>query len=247
VENVAGIAARMLPAVEPVYDLARALLVPPLASGLRWTIEGSQRVPVRGPAIVASNHVSYLDPLVIGFVLHRRHRRARFLAKAELFDRRLLGPLLRAAGQIPVARGTREAAASLDAAVLALRRGECVAVFPEGTIPIDSGSSVAKTGTARLAAESGVAVLPMGLWGAQRLLAKGRRPRWRWGIAETVVVGDPVRIRPDEPIDTATARVMAAIAACVRRARELYPQRPAPGEDPWWTAGPVAQPEPLRT
>jgi len=86
----------------------------------------------------------------------------------------------------------------------------------------------------------------MGLWGVQRILAKGRRPRWRWGIAETVVVGDPVRIRSDEPIDAATARVTTAIAACVCRARELYPQRPAPGEDPWWTTGPVAQTKTVR-
>jgi 1-acyl-sn-glycerol-3-phosphate acyltransferase len=231
--------------VEPVYDLARALLVPPLATGLRWTVEGLHRVPVRGPAIVASNHVSYLDPLVIGYVLHRRHRRARFLAKVELFDRPLLGPLLRAAGQIPVARGTRDAAASLDAAVGALRRSECVAVFPEGTIPTQGAPAVAKTGTARLAADSGVAVTPVGVWGAQRILAKGRRPRWRWGIAEVVVVGDPVRVPPGEPVDDATERVMDAIARCVDRARELYPQRPAPGEDAWWTAARGASNDPV--
>jgi 1-acyl-sn-glycerol-3-phosphate acyltransferase len=220
--------------MEPVYGLARGVFFPPLHHGLRWTIEGAHRIPVRGPVIIASNHVSYLDPLVLAYLADRRHRRVRFLAKAELFDKRGFGPLLRQIHQIPVQRESSAAAGSLEFAVEALRRGECVAVFPEGTISLDLEPMVGKSGTARLAAATGVPVTPVGLWGTHRILFKGRKPAWRWGVAETVVVGAPVRIKPAADVREATDRVMDAIAACVRRAREIYPQRPAPGEDDWW-------------
>jgi 1-acyl-sn-glycerol-3-phosphate acyltransferase len=237
----------MLPAVEPVYGALRNLLVVPLHVAMRWTIEGAHRIPVRGPVILASNHVSYLDPFVLGYLADLRHRRLRFLAKRELFDKRSTGLVLRGAHQIPVARDTAAAAGSLDAAVEALRAGECVCVFPEGTISLDLEPMEGKTGTARLAAASGVPVTPVGLWGAQRILFKGRKPRWRWGIAEAVVVGDPIRVRPDEDMGLATDRIMAAIAACVARARELYPQRPRRGEDAWWVRGPKTAVARVRT
>jgi 1-acyl-sn-glycerol-3-phosphate acyltransferase len=228
----------MLPAVEPVYLVARNALLLPLQLGIRWTIEGSQRVPTYGPAILASNHISYLDPLVLAYLADQRHRKARFLAKAELFDKRGLGWGLRQLKQIPVARNTTTAADSLDAAVEALRAGECVCVFPEGTISLDLEPMSGKTGTARLAAAGGVPVTPVGLWGAQRIMFKGRKPRWRRGIAESVVVGPPVRVSPEEDVYDATDRIMQAIADCVARARELYPQRPRSGEGDWWVREP---------
>jgi 1-acyl-sn-glycerol-3-phosphate acyltransferase len=228
----------MLPAVEPVYGVARSVVRPVMRHALRWTIEGAHRIPVRGPVILASNHVSYLDPFVLAYLADRRHRKVRFLAKAELFDKPLLAFGLRRLGQIPVQRNTSAAAASLDAAVAALRAGECVCVFPEGTISLDLEPMAGKTGTARLAAASGVAVTPVGLWGAQRILFKGRKPAWRTGVAESVVVGDPVRIGAAEDVYAATDRVMAAIAATVARARAVYPQRPGAGDDGWWVRAP---------
>jgi 1-acyl-sn-glycerol-3-phosphate acyltransferase len=231
--------------VEPVYASARAVLVPPFHHGLRWTIEGAHRIPVRGPVLLASNHVSYLDPLVLAYLADRRQRKVRFLAKRELFDKAGLGWVLRQAHQIPVARNTADAVESLDAAVEALTSGEFVCVFPEGTISLDLEPMPGKTGTARLAAASGVPVTPVGVWGAHRILFKGRKPRWRWGVAETVVVGDPVPIGADEDVYDATDRVMVAIAACVGRARELYPQHPGADEGDWWVRLPetaVARP-----
>lgn len=228
----------ILPAVDVAYDVAKLVLRVPFTYGLRWTVEGAHTIPVHGPVILASNHVSYLDPLVLGFLADRRHRRVRFLAKAELFDKQPLATLLRQGGQIPVLRGSTSAAGSLDAAVDGLRRGECLAVFPEGTISLDLEPMVGKSGTARLAAITGVPVWPVGLWGAQRILFKGRKPNWRWGIAEVVVVGDPIHVGGDDNVHEATDRVMSAIAGCVRRARELYPQSPAPGEDDWWMRRP---------
>jgi 1-acyl-sn-glycerol-3-phosphate acyltransferase len=224
--------------VEYVYPAARSLLKGPLAMGVRWTIEGTQLLPPHGPLLIATNHTSYLDPFAVAYVVDRRYRRARFLAKAELFDKPGLGAFLRAAGQIPVVRNSSSAAGSLEAAVDVLARGECVVVFPEGTISLDLDPAPARTGIARLAAQTGVPVTPIGLWGLHRILFKGRKPAWKWGVAESVVVGEPVRVRSDEDVYDATDRVMTAIAACVARARAIYPQRPAPGEDDWWVRPP---------
>jgi 1-acyl-sn-glycerol-3-phosphate acyltransferase len=201
-------------------------------------VDDGGRAPHSAPVILASNHTSYLDPLVLAYLADRRHRRVRFLTKAELFDKKPLGFLLRRIHQIPVVRNSPTAAGSLELAVEALARGECVVIFPEGTISLDLEPMAGKTGTARLAAQSGVPVTPVGLWGAHRILFKGRKPRWQRGVAETVVVGSPVRIHPDEDVVAATDRVMSAIATCVARSREIYPQRPGAGEDPWWQRGP---------
>jgi 1-acyl-sn-glycerol-3-phosphate acyltransferase len=220
--------------VEPLYDVARAALLGPMRLGVRWTIEGAHRIPLQGPAIVASNHVSYLDPLALAYLADARHRRVRFLAKAELFDKVGLGWALHQIHQIPVQRNTADAAGALGPAVDALRAGECVTVFPEGTISLDLEPMAGKTGTARLAAESGVPVVPVGMWGLHRILFKGRRPHWRWGVAEVIVAGEPVHVAPGDDVHDATDRIMAGVAACVARARAIYPQRPVPGEDDWW-------------
>jgi 1-acyl-sn-glycerol-3-phosphate acyltransferase len=224
----------MLPAVEPLYSLAKGAFYPGLRWGLRWTMEGTDRIPSEGAAILASNHVSYLDPLALAWVADRRGRRVRYLAKAELFDKFALGSALRSIHQIPVQRGLRSAADSLVDAVAALHAGECVTVFPEGTISLDLEPMAGKSGTARLARASGVPVTPVGLWGVQRILFKGQKAHWRWGIAQTAVLGEPVAVGPDDDVKDATDRIMEAICTCVSRAREIYPQRPAPGDEWWW-------------
>lgn len=222
------------------YDFVRDVVFVPVRYGLQWSFEGAHRIPPRGPMILASNHISYLDPFTLAFVADRRHRRVRYLAKAELFAKPGLGALLRGMGQIPVARASAAAADSLDSATDALGRGECVAVFPEGTISPDLEPMTGHSGTARLAAATGVPVFPVGLWGTHRILAKGRTPRWRTGVAQVAVVGAPIRIGADEAVESGTRRVMAAIAAAVARAREIYPQAPSGGEDPWWVREPAS-------
>jgi 1-acyl-sn-glycerol-3-phosphate acyltransferase len=228
----------MLPAVDALYTLAKGAFFPPLHFGLRWTIEGVDEIPTTGPVILASNHISYLDPLTLAYVANRRGRRVRFLAKEELFRKQPLAGMLHAAHQIPVKRGHADAAHALDAAVAALARGECVAVFPEGTISGDLEPMAGKSGTARLAKQAAIAVTPVGLWGTHRIMFKGRKPSWQWGVAQTAVVGKPVTVAPDEHVKDGTHRIMAAIVECVARAREVYPQRPDPGDDAWWWRDP---------
>jgi 1-acyl-sn-glycerol-3-phosphate acyltransferase len=227
----------MLPAVEPLYSLAKGAFYPGLRWGLKWTIEGMDRIPREGAAILASNHISYLDPLTLAWLADRRGRRVRYLAKAELFDKFALGAALRSVHQIPVRRGSSDAADSLLAAVDALRAGECITVFPEGTISLDLEPMAGKSGTARLAQASGVPVTPIGLWGTHRILFKGRKPNWRWGIAQTAVIGEPVSVGATDDVKEATDRIMRGICSCVARAREIYPQEPAAGDE-WWSRAP---------
>ena len=222
----------MLPAVELVYPVARTALLPPLQLGMRWTIEGAHLIPARGPVILASNHTSYLDPLVLAYLADRRHRRVRFLAKAELFEKRGLGPLLRDVQPDPGAarhrgRGRRRSTRP----IAALGRGECVAVFPEGTISLDLEPMAGKSGTARLAAATrraghagrDVGRAPDPVQGAEAALADGRRrDRGRRSAG--------ARSRPDERrARTPPTASWRRSAACVARAREIYPQRPTAG------------------
>jgi 1-acyl-sn-glycerol-3-phosphate acyltransferase len=220
--------------VDVIYPAAKAVFWPWLRFGLQWTIEGAAHVPEHGPVILASNHVSYLDPLTLAWVADRKGRRVRFLAKAELFEKPALGWLLQSAHQIPVMRGSADAAGALGAAVDALHRGECVAVFPEGTISLDLEPMRGKSGTARLAQQADAPIVPVGLWGTHRIMMKGRKPSWKWGVAQVAVVGEPIRVGTDEHVKAATDRVMDAISRCVARARTIYPQRPGPGDDAWW-------------
>ena len=208
----------MLPSVDPVYSVAKGAFSPWLRWGLHWTMEGADKIPTTGPVVLASNHVSYLDPLTLAWVADRRHRRVRFLAKAELFDKPVLGTLLHAAHQIPVRRGRVDAADALEGGRRRAPAGECIGVFPEGTISEDLEPMAGKSGTARLAHSAGVAITPVGLWGTHRILTKGRRPHWQWGIPQTAVIGDPIVPAPGEHVKETTDRMMAAIVDCVARA-----------------------------
>jgi 1-acyl-sn-glycerol-3-phosphate acyltransferase len=226
--------------VEPLYGLAEVLLRRPMRHAFRWRIEGTEHIPATGPALLASNHISYLDPLCLCYVTDQVGRRVRFLAKAELFEHRLAARALRSLGQIPVERGTADASGALDAASAALAGGELVAVFPEGTISRDLDPMAGRTGAARLARATGVPVVPVGLWGGHRLITAGRRPSWRLGVAITAVLGEPFVIGPTDNPRLATDRIMEAICAQVVRARSIYPQAPKPGRPDWWVRPPEA-------
>ena len=119
---------------EPVYALARALVLPLLGLWFRWHIEGLENIPRRGPALLAFNHIAYLDPLAIAYVVDKAGRRPRFLAKSELFQDKRIAWALRACGQIEVKRGTRSASGALGSALSALGEGEVIVIFPEGTV-----------------------------------------------------------------------------------------------------------------
>ena len=139
--------------------------------------------PRQGAVLLACNHISLLDPLIVLWLGECTRRKVRFLAMAELWKTPVLRFFLEHTHQIPVDRASAGALGSLESAATALRAGECVAVFPEGEISTDLELMPGKTGVARLAASTGVPVTPMGVWGSQRVHAKGRKPKVPWGIA----------------------------------------------------------------
>lgn len=182
---------------------------------------GAEHLRQPGGFIVAANHVTNLDPLTFSHFLYDNGIAPRLLAKSSLFGVPVLGRTLRATGQIPVHRGTATAVQSLQSAIDALAQGECVAVFPEGTLTRepDLWPMQGKTGVARLALTTRVPVVPVAQWGAHLVLgrySKVLRPFPRKPV--TVVAGPPVDLSDlyDRPQDAAvlreaTERIMAAI------------------------------------
>jgi len=159
-----------------------------------------ERIPSSGPAIVVMNHVSVVDPVLMATFLWDTGRVPRFMIKSDLFSKPFVGWVFRTAEQIPVARGSGEARAAVEAAHQALAGGELIAIYPEGTTTRDpSGWPMqARTGIARMALDNpGVPVIPVGHWGLRvRAAGKGadapRRTR-RWGrVRVTASVGEPV-------------------------------------------------------
>ena len=144
----------------------------------RW-IDG-EKVPAEGGCILVANHVSHLDPLTFAHFVYDYGRLPRFLAKSEVFDVPVVGTIIRSAGQIPVYRLTSDASQAFRAAVAAVDEGECVAVYPEGTISRDPGlwPMTGKTGAARIALSTGAPVVPIAQWGANESLRVDKTPSY---------------------------------------------------------------------
>ena len=202
---------------------------------MNWDIRttGLEHIPIRGPAIIAANHVGYLDFAFLGMGAHRRGRLVRFMAMKEAFGHWLGGPLLRGMRHIPVDRD-RDAKAALLPAMRALGAGEIVGIHPEGGMSRSFVPAPGKTGAARLAADSGVPLVPAAVWGSQRILAVGKKPKWPRDVVITVSFGRPVEAGPDSDPQEVTSALMAEISDQVDRASRAYPQRPRGQSDRWW-------------
>lgn len=156
-----------------------ATLRPLLARVTRQEWSGGEHLPQSGGFIVAGNHISEIDPLIVAHYLVNHGWAPRFLAKSSLFDVRGLGAALRNLGQVPVYRGTRQASDALRGAAAAVADGDCIVIMPEGTLTRDPGlwPMRAKNGVGRLALMTGAPVIPVAQWGVQNLLAPyARRP-----------------------------------------------------------------------
>jgi len=224
--------------MEPAYGLARALVIPTIRPMFRIRMRGHDTVPRKGPVLLAGNHISVLDPLFMLWLGEKTHRHVRFLAMAELWKVRGLRFFLVHTHQIPVPRESAAAAGSLVHATEALAAGRMVAVYPEGGVSQDFEPQPGKTGIARLAAESGVPVRPVGVWGSHRLWPKGRKRRLRPFMPITVAIGDPIAVTADEDPFDATDRIMTGVAAAVAEARRAYKWRPRRKDDGWWVRAP---------
>jgi putative phosphoserine phosphatase / 1-acylglycerol-3-phosphate O-acyltransferase len=203
--------------VEP-QQIAMAFGRPEFVPYARFDIEGWEHIPAEGAAIIAGNHRSYFDSLAIGLTLAKRGRPVRFLGKKEVFDAPLIGPALRAMGGIRVDRGTGSDEPLKEAAA-ALAAGQLVAMMPQGTIPRGPAffdpELKGRWGAARLAAMSGAPVIPVGLWGTEKVWPRSSKVPYVWNVLNPptirIRVGPPVGGLKGRSPDADTKRIMTAI------------------------------------
>jgi len=236
------------------FNIAVPILKPTLLATTKHTWIDGEKIPATGGCILVLNHVSHIDPLTAAHIVYDHGRKPRYLAKSGLFKNKALGYFLRGAGQIPVERLSKNAKGAFDAAVAAVESGECVVVYPEGTLTRDPGlwPMQGKTGAARIALETGCPVVPIGQWGAHDLLYPyAKKPHLFPRTQITMKVGDPVpledlRAEPisNEVINEATRRIMDALTGLVAELRHEEP--PAERFDPR-TAGVRATGDPRKS
>ncbi|MEZ5168068.1 MAG: HAD-IB family hydrolase [Acidimicrobiales bacterium] len=199
-----------------IQDWTRPFMREELQPLARMDFSGIEHIPASGPAILVFNHRSYFDPAVMGLVAAKANRSVRSLGKKEVFDVPVVGRLLKGIGGVRVDRGTGSDE-PLDAAAEALRGGEVLMLAPEGTIPRGPAffdpELKGRWGAARLAAMTGAPVIPVGLWGTEKVWPRSARmPKMPVGARPlvTVSVGPPVDLTLDDP-DVDTKRIMAAL------------------------------------
>ncbi|MET9630869.1 lysophospholipid acyltransferase family protein [Lentzea sp. NPDC006480] len=193
---------------------------------MRITVEGAHHVPRTGGAVLASNHVSYLDFIFAGYGARPSGRLTRFMAKHEIFANKIAGPLMRGMHHIPVDRSAGQA--SFQQALSALRTGEVVGIFPEATISRSFTVKDIKSGANRLAHEAGVPIIPVALWGTQRLWTKGRpKDLTQRHIPITILIGEPFEASPGDSGDGLLRKRMQDL---LDTAQANYPTEPGA----WW-------------
>lgn len=174
---------------------AVAVVKPPLQALTRRYWRGMEHIPAGGGVIIVANHISHADPLVVAHYLYDAGRWPQFLGKQSVFDAPVVGWLLRRVRQIPVRRGTVDAALALDAAVAAVKAGDAVVIYPEGTTTKrpDLWPMRGKTGAARLWLATGAPLVPVVSWGPQRIFdPRTSKLRLRLRTPVTVVAGEPI-------------------------------------------------------
>jgi 1-acyl-sn-glycerol-3-phosphate acyltransferase len=213
----------------PVIAFARLLF---RAQGLRIRVEGADNVPRVGGAVMAINHIGYLDFTFAGYAALPAGRLVRFMAKQEVFSHPVSGPLMRGMHHIPVDR--EAGAASYRAALQALRAGEIVGVFPEATISRSFELKDFKSGAVRMAAGARVPLLPTVIWGSQRVWTKDRpRHLVRPAVPISVYVGEPVSTSRNTA-DEITQVLHQRMETLLHQAQQEYGDRPRDNSDRWW-------------
>jgi len=193
-------------------------------------MSGTEHIPTSGGALVAVNHVSYVDYMMGGYPGAQRGRYTRFMAKKEIFDVPVGGPFMRSFGHLEVDR--EAGAASMRTAVDALRKGELVGIFPEATISQSFLIKDLKSGAVRIAADADVPLIPIVVWGTQRILAKGRKLDLSRHHRIDIEVGEPMHPTGEDPAaETAElkTRMEQMLERCILAAPES--ERPAGA---WW-------------
>jgi 1-acyl-sn-glycerol-3-phosphate acyltransferase len=192
--------------------------------GLRFDFRGVENLPDKdhGGAILAINHVSYLDFALAGTAALPMKRYVRFMAKKELFDNKIAGPLLRGMHHISVDRAN--GSGSFVAALRALRDGEIIGIFPEGTISVSFEVKELKTGVIRLAQGAGVPVIPTVIWGSQRIWTKKvKRNLKRNNFPISVTFGEPLTFKKGDDIEAGEAQLRSIMLEMLHKIQSDYP------------------------
>ena len=198
--------------------------------GQRFVMTGTEHVPRSGGVLLACNHIGYADFVYGGLAANPAGRLVRFMAKREIFDHPVGGPVMRSMHHIQVDRG--DGLASFHSAVEYLRAGEAVGIFPEATISRALVLKEFKTGAVRIAAEAGVPVLPVILWGTQRILTKDHPRDLSRGKTIAISVGAPLRPTGADPV-AETAELKAVMADLLDETIRAYPADEQPPGS-WW-------------
>ncbi len=179
--------------------------------GQRFVMTGTEHVPRKGGVLLAVNHIGYVDFIYGGLAANPAGRKVRFMAKREIFDNAVGGPVMRSMHHIQVDRG--DGVASYEQAVGYLRDGEAVGIFPEATISRAMVLKEFKTGAVRIAAAAGVPVVPVVLWGTQRMMTKDHPRDFSRGKTIAITVGEPLHPTGADPVaETAVLhRVMSEL------------------------------------
>ncbi|WP_041832864.1 1-acyl-sn-glycerol-3-phosphate acyltransferase [Actinoplanes sp. N902-109] len=200
---------------------------------MRIQIEGAHHIPTTGGAVLASNHVSYLDFIFCGLAAQPSKRLVRFMAKKSVFDHRVSGPLMRGMRHIPVDR--QAGTAAFQEAETALRAGEVVGVFPEATISESFTVKALKSGAARLAQVARVPLIPMAVWGPHRLWTKGHpKDLTKRHVPVLIRVGEPIEAPTEATPEAVTLTLRQRLSALLGRVQEDYPERPSGPDEAWW-------------
>ncbi|MEY8210049.1 lysophospholipid acyltransferase family protein [Corynebacterium sp. MNWGS58] len=227
--------AREFPYGTPVVPLARWLV---FAQGIEVTVDGAENIPADGGAMLAINHTGYYDFILGGYPAYLRGRRTvRMMAKKAIFDTPVVGAALRIMGHISVDRSAGKGAASKDAAVQKLREGKLVGIFPEATISRAFEIKNLKTGAVRIADEADAPLLPVIIWGSQRVWTKGLpKNLLRPNVPIRVAVGTPIELSGSAEKDTAVLK--EAMEKLLETTREKYAERHGPFAPglPWMPA-----------
>ena len=190
--------------------------------GLQFDFSGEENVPRKDGAILAINHIGYLDFAITGTAALPAGRFVRFMAKKEVFDNKLAGPLMRGMHHINVDRGN--GSASFVAALRALKAGEIIGIFPEGTVSTSFEIKELKSGAVRLAMGAGVPVIPTIVWGSQRIWTKGLKPNLKRNkFPVTVRFGEPIFFQRGDDVELAEATLRETLLNMLHEVQDQYP------------------------
>ncbi len=214
----------------PVIGLIKTVFT---ALRMRVVIDGAERIPKQGGAVLAGNHVSYLDFIFVGLAARPAGRLTRFMAKESVFRHPVSGPLMRGMKHIPVDRDAGTGA--FRQAMRALKDGEIIGIFPEGTTSRSFTVKELKPGAVRLAQATRTPLIPVAVWGGQRIFTRGQpRKLLAWRRHIYISVGHPIELPRGVDPQERTDHLREVLQKMLVDIQQRTPEQPQLGEKAWW-------------